>query len=190
MPEGVREGILKGIYRLKRSEISADKGKVNLFGSGPLMNETLKAQKLLQEKFGIAADVWSVTSYKELRRDGIEADRWNLLNPGERPRVPYIQKALEGEEGTVFVASSDYVKALPDSIARWIPGTLNSLGTDGFGRSDSRSTLRDFFEVDHRYIVLAALNGLARQNKIGFDTVQKAIAEFGVNPEKKNPVTS
>ncbi len=190
MPDGAREGILKGMYRLRPSDIPAQNGKVNLLGSGPLINEVLKAQKLLAEKYGVASDVWSVTSYKELRRDGLDAERWNLLNPGANPRMPYVQQILQSEQSTVFVASSDFIKAIPDSIARWVPGPLHSLGTDGFGRSDSRSALRDFFEVDARYITLAALNGLARQGRIGIDLVQSAEKNLGVQSDKKNPVIS
>lgn len=190
MPEGAGEGILKGMYRLKSSEIPPQNRKVNLFGSGPLMNEVLKAQKLLAEKYGVASDVWSVTSYKQLRRDGLDTERWNLFNPGTEPRFPYIQQALKGEEGAVFVASSDFIKAIPDSIAKWVPGTMYTLGTDGYGRSDSRGALRDFFEVDARYITLAALNGLARQGKIGTDVVQNAEKDLGIQPDKKNPITS
>ncbi len=190
MPEGAREGILKGIYRLKPSEIPAQNGKVNLFGSGPLINEVLKAQKLLAEKYSVASDVWSVTSYKELRRDGLNTERWNLLNPGATPKVPYVQQALKDEQGSVFVASSDFIKAIPDSIARWVPGPMYTLGTDGYGRSDSRGALRDFFEVDARYITLAALSGLARQGKIAIDVVQNAEKDLRIQPDKKNPITS
>ncbi|MCI0446413.1 pyruvate dehydrogenase (acetyl-transferring), homodimeric type [bacterium] len=190
MPEGAREGILKGIYRLKPSEIPAQNGKVNLFGSGPLINEVLKAQKLLAEKYGVASDVWSVTSYKELRRDGLNTERWNLLNPGATPKVPYVQQALKDEQGSIFVASSDFIKAIPDSIARWVPGPMYTLGTDGYGRSDSRGALRDFFEVDARYITLAALSGLARQGKIAIDVVQNAEKDLRIQPDKKNPITS
>jgi pyruvate dehydrogenase E1 component len=190
MPEGAREGILKGMYKLRPSDIPAQNGKVNLFGSGPLINEVLKAQKLLAEKYGVASDVWSVTSYKELRRDGLDTERWNLLNPGNEPKVPYVQQALKGEEGTVFVASSDFIKAIADSIAKWVPGPMYTLGTDGYGRSDSRTSLRDFFEVDARYITLAALSGLARQGKIGIDVVQNAEKDLGIQPDKKNPITS
>ncbi|HSE43353.1 MAG TPA: pyruvate dehydrogenase (acetyl-transferring), homodimeric type [Acidobacteriota bacterium] len=190
MPEGAREGILKGMYLLKPSEIPADKGKVNLMGSGPLMNEVLKAQKLLAEKYGIAANVYSITSYKELRREGLDVDRWNLLNPGETPRVSYLQNLLKDEQGNVFVASSDYMKALPDSISKWIPGPLYSLGTDGYGRSESRNNLRDFFEVDARYITIAALEGLAAQNKISRDQISYAIKDLGIDPAKKNPMVS
>ena len=129
MPEGAREGILKGMYLLKPSEVSAEKAKVNLLGSGPMINDVLKAQKILAEKYGIAADVYSVTSYKELRREGLDVERWNMLNPGESPKISYLQNLLKNEQGNVFVASSDYMKALPDSVSKWIPGPLYSLGT-------------------------------------------------------------
>ena len=189
MPEGAREGILKGMYRYAASKLDASSAVVHLLGSGPLMNEVLKAQKMLEEKYNVPADVWSVTSYKELRRDGLEADRWNLLHPEEPPRVPYVTQILSKEQG-VFVASSDYVKALPDSIARWIPGPLTSLGTDGFGRSDSRSRLRDHFEVDSRYVVLAALSSLAKQQRISPGIPKRAAQELGIKPGKKNPMVS
>jgi pyruvate dehydrogenase E1 component len=190
MPEDAREGILKGMYLLKRSEIGTEKGKVNLMGSGPIINDVLKAQKLLAEKFGIAADVYSVTSYKELRRDALDVERWNMLNPGEAARSSYMQNLLKAEQGNVFVASSDYMKALPDSISKWVPGPLYSLGTDGYGRSESRNVLRDFFEVDSRYITIAALEGLSAQNKIGKDQVVNAVKELGIDPSKKNPMVS
>jgi pyruvate dehydrogenase E1 component len=190
MPEGAREGILKGMYLLKGSEIGVEKGKVNLLGSGPLINEVLKAQKLLAEKFGIAADVYSVTSYKELRRDALDVERWNMLNPAGAPRTSYLQNLLKGEQGNVFVASSDYMKALPDSVSKWVPGPLYSLGTDGYGRSESRNVLRDFFEVDSRYITIAALQGLATQNKFAKDQIVNAVKELGIDPAKKNPMVS
>ena len=154
------------------------------------MNEVLKAQKtLLQEKYDVAADVWSVTSYKELRRDGLEAERWNLLHPDESLACLTSRNCYASTKTASFVASSDYMKALPDSISRWVPGELISLGTDGFGRSDSRKGLRDFFEVDARYITLAALEGLARQGRIDRECAEAAIKELGINPKKKNPMT-
>lgn len=189
MPEGAREGILKGMYRFNTSELQNPAARAQLFGSGTLMNEVLKAQRMLQE-YHVAADVWSVTSYKQLRRDGLETERWNLLNPQEQPRASYLTQLLAGHKDSIFVASSDYMKALPDSIARWVPGELISLGTDGFGRSDSRKGLRDHFEVDARYITLAALEGLARQAKIDPEAPKRAIKELGINPNKKNPMTS
>ena len=124
------------------------------------MYEVLKAQQILEEKYGVAADVWSVTSYKQLYRDGNDCDRWNMLHPGEKPRVPFVTQALKDAPG-VLVAASDYMKVLPESIAQWLPRPLVALGTDGFGRSESRAALRDFFEVDAKHIVLATLTALA-----------------------------
>ncbi len=186
MPDGVEEGILKGIYKFKPSDIE-NKTKAHLFGSGAILNEAIKAQELLRDKYGIASDVWSVTSYKELYRDAVMTERENMLR-GEN-KLPFISKALKGECG-VFVAASDYVKALPASIAKWIPGRLITLGTDGFGRSESRSALRDFFEVDHRFIALGALHGLAQEGLIKTDIVKKAISELKIDPEKPNPHTA
>jgi len=189
MPDGVKEGILKGMYKFKASENKNTKLHAHLFGSGAILNETLKAQKLLGEKYDVAADVWSVTSYKELYRDGHEAERWNMLHPSEIPRVPYITQCLQDAPG-VFIAASDFSKALPDSIYRWFPKPLVSLGTDGFGRSDSRRALRDFFEVDARFITLAALTALAREKEIKTDVVQHAIKDLEINPGKANPMIS
>jgi pyruvate dehydrogenase E1 component len=189
MPEEAKQGILKGMYKFKKSDLKNAKIHAQLLGSGPIMNDVLKAQSMLQEKYGVAANVWSVTSYKELRRDGLETERWNMLHPGEAPRVPYVTKCFQDEKG-VFVAASDYVKMLPDSISRWVPGTLVSLGTDGFGRSESRPELRNFFEVDARYITLAVLNALARKKEISVDVVRQAMKEMEINPEKPNPVQS
>ena len=129
-----------------------------MFGSGAILPEVIKAQEILESKYDVGADVWSVTSYTELYRDGHACERWNMLHPGETPRVPYVAQCLKDAPG-VFVAASDYVKALPDSIDRWLPRPLTALGTDGFGRSESRASLRDFFEVDYRYVVVATLGG-------------------------------
>ena len=189
MPEGAKEGILKGMYRFKTSELKNAKLCAQLLGSGSILNEALKAQAMLGEKYGVAADVWSVTSYKELYRDAHAAERWNALHPGEAEKVPYV-KSLLAEAPGVLVAASDYVKALPDSLARWMPRPLVSLGTDGFGRSDGRSGLRDFFEVDARYITLNTLSALAREGKIKADVVRKAIKDMGIDPEKPEPVAS
>jgi pyruvate dehydrogenase E1 component len=149
----------------------------------------LKAQKILEEKYGVCADVWSVTSYKELYRDANDCERWNLLHPGQPPRVPFVAQTLKDARGP-FVAASDYMKVLPESIARWVPGHMVSLGTDGFGRSENRAALRDFFEVDAKHIVLATLNALARENQVKFETVQQAVKDLGINPEKPNPAIS
>jgi pyruvate dehydrogenase E1 component len=189
MPSGVREGILKGMYRFRTSEKKNAKLHAQLFGSGAIMREVMQAQKLLEEKYDIAADVWSITSYKELYRDGHEAERWNRLHPMEPPRIPYVTACLSQVPG-VLVAASDYVKALPDSISRWFPRPLISLGTDGFGRSDTRKALRDFFEVDARFVTLATLAALAQAKQIGSEIVQKAMIDLEIDPGKSNPVTS
>lgn len=188
MPEGedVKEGILRGMYKFRPSQKSKAELHANLFGSGAIMNEVLKAQQMLEERYDIAADVWSITSYNELRRDALDVDRWNMLHPDEEPKVPYLKQCV-GDTPSVFVAASDYVKALPDGLARWLPGPLISLGTDGFGRSDSREALRDFFEVDARYVTLGALTLLAREGEISFDDVEEAMSDLEIDPEKANP---
>jgi pyruvate dehydrogenase E1 component len=194
MPNGATEGILRGLYKLRPATIrGGDKGapktKVHLLGSGPILRQSLRAQEMLAERYGIAADVWSATSYKELRRDALEAERWNMLHPTAEPRQSYLERVLAKEPG-VFVAASDYLKSVPDMIARWVPGGLYSLGTDGFGRSDSRPALRRFFEVDAECITVAALYQLARRGEIKRARVQTAIEELGVNPEKVDPMRS
>ena len=188
MPDGdaVREGILKGLYRFKTSNKKDTKLHAQLFGSGTIMFEVLKAQQILEERYGVAADVWSVTSYKELYRNAMECERWNMLHPGESPRVPFVTESLKGSPG-VFVAASDYMKVLPESISRWVPGRMVSLGTDGFGRSENRASLRDFFEVDAKHIVIATLNALAREKQVSNDVVKQALKDLGINPEKANP---
>ena len=191
MPEGneVREGILKGIYRFRASTKKDAKLRAQLFGSGTIMYEVLKAQQILEEKYGVAADVWSVTSYKQLYRDGNDCDRWNMLHPGAAPRVPFVSQALKDAPG-VLVAASDYMKVLPESIAQWLPRPLVALGTDGFGRSESRVALRDFFEVDAKHIVLATLTALAREKQVKPDLLQQAVKDLGINPEKANPANT
>jgi pyruvate dehydrogenase E1 component len=191
MPEGkdVREGILKGLYRFRTSTKKDAKLRAQLFGSGTIMYEVLKAQQILEEKYGVAADVWSVTSYKQLYRDGNDCDRWNMLHPGATARVPFVSQALKDSQG-VLVAASDYMKVLPESIAQWLPRPLVALGTDGFGRSESRTALRDFFEVDAKHIVLATLTALAREKQVKLDVLHKAVKELGINPEKANPANT
>lgn len=189
MPDGVKEGILKGIYKFKKSEKENSKLKANLLGSGAILNEAIKAAEILEENYNVAADVWSVTSYKELRRDALNVERWNMLHPNEAPKIPYVTSSFIENDG-VIVAASDYVKALPDSIAKWLPKNIVSLGTDGFGRSEGRSALREFFEVDAKSIALATLFALAKDGKIKMTTVQKAIKELDINPEKANPMIS
>jgi pyruvate dehydrogenase E1 component len=187
--ESVRKGILKGMYRFKASAKKDAKLRAQLFGSGTILYEVLKAQQILEEKYGVAADVWSVTSYKELYRDGNDCERWNRLHPSEAERVPYVSECLKDAPG-VLVAASDYMKVLPESISQWMPRPLVALGTDGFGRSENRASLRDFFEVDAKHIVLATLHALVREKQIGLNVVQQAIKDLGINPEKLNPAIS
>ena len=186
MPEGVSEGILRGVYKFRRSGLSSAL-KAQLFGSGPILREALRAQEVLGERYGVSADVWSATSYKQLRSDALNVRRWNMLHPGEEPRRSYIEQTLENEEG-VFVAVTDYMRLVPDQIAPWVPGGLTTLGTDGFGRSDTRPALRRFFEIDAEFIVIATLYALAEQGQIKMAVVERAIKELNVNPEKIHPV--
>jgi pyruvate dehydrogenase E1 component len=189
MPEGAREGILKGLYRFRPADGKRSKLRAQLFGSGAILPQVVKAQELLADKYGVAADVWSVPSYNELYRDGNACERWNLLHPGAPPRVPYVTECLADAPG-VFVAASDYVKALPRSIDKWVPRPLTALGTDGFGRSEGRAALRDFFEVDARFVTLATLHALAREKQIDVKIVEQAIKDLDIDPEKANPATS
>ena len=177
------------MYKFSASDKKNSKLRAQLFGSGTILNEVIKAAHILEDDYRVATDVWSVTSYKELRRDALETERWNLLNPTKKQKLNYIQKTLEKQDG-VFVAASDYVKALPDSIAKWFPGYLYSLGTDGFGRSESRTALRDFFEVDAKHIVFATLTALYKEGKIQDKVLDKAEKELGINPDKRNPLNS
>ena len=187
MPEGCKEGIIKGLYKFQASQKKDTKLKANLFGSGSIMHQVIGAQKILEEKYNVAASIWSVTSYNELRREALHVERDNILNPTKPAKTPYVTQCLKNEEG-VFVAASDYVKALPDGISKWVPGELVSLGTDGFGRSESRKALRDFFEVDTRHIVFATLGALYRQKKIGQDVITQAAKDLQIDPAKRNPL--
>jgi pyruvate dehydrogenase E1 component len=187
MPEGAAEGILKGMYRLRGAAVPAKGTKVHLLGSGAILRESMRAQEILAERYGIAADVWSVTSYKELRREALAVERWNRLHPAAAPRQSYVERLLGSEKG-VFIAATDYMKSLPEMITRWVPGGLTPLGTDGFGRSENRASLRRFFEVDAEFITLAALDRLARRGDIKPALVAKAIGDLGIDPEKADPV--
>jgi pyruvate dehydrogenase E1 component len=189
MPAGehIREGILKGLYKYKPA--ANGPAAAQLFGSGPMLNEALKAQQILAERYQVATDVWSVTSYNELRRNALETERWNRLHPAETRRTPYIVTALEGANGPV-IASSDYMKIIPDQLAQWLPGRLHSLGTDGFGRSENREHLRRFFEISAEAIVQATLSALAREGKIDAHKAAAAVAEMGFDPERKDPAKS
>jgi pyruvate dehydrogenase E1 component len=157
-------------------------------GSGTILREVIGAAELLSEDFDISSDVWSVTSFNELRRDGLEVERWNQLHPADKPRTCYVEECLNGREGP-FVAATDYMKVVPDQIQRWVPGTFVSLGTDGYGRSDARKALREHFEVDRRYIVVTALKALADEGTIDQKTVAMAIKKYGIDPDRPDPVT-
>lgn len=187
MPEGVEEGILKGMYRFKAAEDNAQP-RVQLMGSGSILREVLGAADLLRDDFAVACDVWSVTSLTELRREGHAVERWNLLHPQSEPRSSYVEQCLEGQAGPVVVAT-DYMKIFADQIRPFVPGRrFVALGTDGFGQSDTRETLRAFFEVDRYFIALAALKALADDGLISRARVAEAISRYGINVDKANPV--
>jgi pyruvate dehydrogenase E1 component len=191
MPEGVEEGIRKGLYRLRAA--AEPKGKksaprVRLLGSGAILREVVAAADLLLDDFGVEAEVWSAPSFTELRRDGVTTDRWNRLHPTEPPKSSYVESCL-GLDAGVVVASTDYVRAYPDLIRPWVRGRYITLGTDGYGRSDSRAALRRFFEVDRQHVVVAALDGLAREGKIDSKVVAEAIAKYGLAADAPAPWT-
>jgi pyruvate dehydrogenase E1 component len=185
-PEGVTdEMILSGIYRYRPAP-EVDGPRVQLFGSGSILRMALQAQEMLAEKYGVAADVWSVTSYSQLRNEALAVERWNRLHPAHEPRVPHVTQTLEGVEGPV-IAVSDWMKSVPDMVARWVPEPFVPLGTDGFGRSDTREALRSHFEIDAKSIVVAALSTLSRQGKIKPEKVKQAMKDLGIDPEKPEP---
>jgi len=188
MPEGAEEGILKGMYLLRPAATDSDPGlRVQLMGSGAILREVEAAATLLQQDFGIASDVWSATSLTELRRDGLAAERWNLLHPAAEPRVPYVQQRLAAHAGPLVVAT-DYMKIVADQIRPFVDGRrFTALGTDGFGRSDTRESLRTFFEVDRHFIVLAALKALADDGRIARSQLQVAIEQYGIHVDKVDP---
>lgn len=189
MPAGAEEGIRRGIYKLRTSTFAKDKPRVQLIGSGTILREVLLAATKLEEEFGIAADVWSATSFGELRKDGIACDRWNMLHPTETPRVPYVTEQLQWEDGP-FIAATDFTRSYPDLVRNWIPGRFTVLGTDGFGRSDTRVALRDFFEVDARYIALAALTSLVEEGEFPREELAAAISRLGIEADKPSPIAS
>ncbi len=189
MPRGVEEGIRRGLYRFKSKAVDGEKARVQLFGSGPILREVLRAQEILAERFQIASDVWSVPSYKELRRDALEAERWNRLHPSETPQSCHLWKSLEGVDGP-FIASTDYLRLVPEQIARWVPGRFVPLGTDGFGRSESREALRRFFEMDGECIALASLEALVDEGRLERSILAQAVRELGIDPDKRDPMTT
>ncbi|MBX2824474.1 MAG: pyruvate dehydrogenase (acetyl-transferring), homodimeric type [Gammaproteobacteria bacterium] len=187
MPEGVEEGIIKGMYKLSSTE-SSGRTKVRLLGSGTILREVMEGAELLKQDWDIDADIWSITSYNELARDGLATERWNMMNPNETPRVPYITQQL-GDSDEPVISSTDYMKVYADQVRQYVPATFITLGTDGFGRSDTREKLRSFFEVDRYYVVVAALHGLAESNKIPSAKVAEALKKYGIDSHKPDPTT-
>ncbi len=188
MPEGVKDGILKGMYRFKAGSDNEKPLVANLLGSGTILNEVIRAAEILEEKYGVSSNVYSVTSYKELRQDALEAERYNMLHPDKKEKVPYVSTQIENTG--VIVAASDYMKAIPDSISKWLPNRLYALGTDGFGRSEGRAELRDFFEVDTKHIVFSTLYALFKEGKFKAADLKKAMKDLDINPGKLNPMIS
>ena len=186
MPAGVTHGILSGMYLLRGG--GAGELRVTLFGSGTILREVLAAAEMLEKDYAVAADVYSVTSFNELRRDALAIERWNLLHPNEEPRQSYVRQLLAGVKGPC-IAATDYMKTVADQIRQWVPGRYAVLGTDGFGRSDSRAELRRFFEVDRNYVVIAALKALADEGRLEMKKVSQAMQGFGIDPEKPNPLS-
>jgi pyruvate dehydrogenase E1 component len=191
MPEGAEEGILRGMYPLREAPKRSRKPVIQLLGSGTILREVIAAADLLEEDFGVLADVWSVTSFSELRRDGLDVERWNMLHPGSKPRVAYVTERLSGRRGPV-IASTDYLRAVPDQIRQWVgqAGTsYRTLGTDGYGRSDFRTALRRFFEVDRHYVAVAALTELADAGAVDGKVVAKAIKKYEIDADTPPPTT-
>ncbi|MBT3014786.1 MAG: pyruvate dehydrogenase (acetyl-transferring), homodimeric type [Candidatus Thiodiazotropha sp. (ex Clathrolucina costata)] len=184
MPEGVEEGIVRGLYLLDTG--GKHKHRVQLLGSGTILREVIAAAELLEKEFNVSADVWSVTSFNELRRDGLDAERWNTLHPQEEPKLSYVTEKLSGQKGPV-VAATDYIRSYADQIRPFITTSYSVLGTDGFGRSDMRSQLRKFFEVNRYYILIAALKALVDEGEIKSEQVSRAIKKYKIDPEKPNP---
>jgi pyruvate dehydrogenase E1 component len=185
MPEGVEEGILKGMYLLRGG--NAERAfRVQLMGSGTILREVLAAAQLLDEDFGVAADVWSVPSFTLLKREGMEAQRWNMLHPEQEPRVSYVEQCLGDSEGPV-IAATDYMRGFADQIRPFVNRRYLVLGTNGYGRSDTRGKLRQFFEVDRRHVAVAALKALADEGVLPAATVAEAIGKYEIDPEKPAP---
>jgi len=189
MPEGVEKGILKGMYLLREGKSKKNAPKVQLLGSGTILREVIAGADLLEKDFGIAADIWSVTSFNELRRDGLDVQRWNMLHPEAAPRVSHVETCLKDREGPV-IASTDYMKMFADQVRSFLPTHhFHALGADGFGRSDTREKLRQFFEVDRNYVAVAAMKALADMELVPRKKVTEAIKKYRIDPEKPNPTT-
>jgi pyruvate dehydrogenase E1 component len=189
LPEGAEEGILRGAYRLREVKADGPSLSVRLLGSGSILREVEAAAEMLAAEHGVSSEVWSVTSFTELRREGLDIERWNMLHPESDPKVPYITRALSSGKGPV-IASTDYIKAIPDGIRPYVPARYKALGTDGFGRSDYRRRLRSFFEVDRYHVAVASLKALADDQLLPSRRVTEAIAKYGIDPEGPNPARS
>jgi pyruvate dehydrogenase E1 component len=190
MPKGAEQGILKGMYLFSEGSEKGEKNpnpRIQLLGSGTILREVIAAADILIEEYGIISDIWSVTSFNELRREALEASRWNMLHPAEQPKQSYVRSCLEKREGPV-VAATDYMKIFADQIREFVPGKYKVLGTDGFGRSDTREKLRQFFEVDRYYVTVASLKALAEDGKISSEKVVEAINKYNIDPDKPNPI--
>ena len=186
MPEGAEEGILKGMYKLKTVEGDNKTLTTRLLGSGAILREVEAAAELLAKDFGVTSEIWSVTSFTELRRDGLDAERWNMLHPEATPRLSYVEQCLGKGQGPV-IAATDYMKAIGDGIRPYVPAHYKVLGTDGFGRSDYRRKLRSFFEVDRYHVAVAALKALADDQRLPAKRVSEAIAKYQIDPERPSP---
>ncbi|MBT8120401.1 MAG: pyruvate dehydrogenase (acetyl-transferring), homodimeric type [Gammaproteobacteria bacterium] len=189
IPKGAEAGIIKGMYRFSQDKARKGENKVQLFGSGTILREVIEAAELLKKDWKVSADVWSITSYNELAREAVDCERWNMLNPSKKPRVPYITKQLEKCEGPV-IASSDYIRTVSNQVRQYVPATYTVLGTDGFGRSDTRKNLRRHFEVNSHYVTVAALKTLADEGAIPVSRVNDAIKKYGIDTKKPNPLTA
>lgn len=191
MPKGAEAGILKGLYNFSKSTAKGKDAKdmqVQLMGSGVILREVIAAAELLEKDWGVSADVWSATSFTELRREGLDCERWNMLNPEKPQRLNYVAACLKDAAGPV-IASTDYMKSFAEQIQRFVPNKFVALGTDGFGRSDSREALRDFFEVNRYYVVIAALKALSDEGKLPAAKVAEAVKKYNLDSNKPNPVT-
>jgi pyruvate dehydrogenase E1 component len=186
MPEGAEEGILRGMYLLRKVEAEKPGLRVRLLGSGAILREVEAAADLLAKDYGVSSEIWSVTSFTQLRRDGLEVERWNLLHPEETPKKSYVEQCLAKGSGPV-IASTDYIKLIADGIRPFVPARYKTLGTDGFGRSDYRRRLRAFFEVDRRHVALAALKSLADDQLLPSRTVGEALKRYEIDPERASP---
>ncbi|MBL7825716.1 MAG: pyruvate dehydrogenase (acetyl-transferring), homodimeric type, partial [Saprospiraceae bacterium] len=189
MPAGVEDGIKRGIYRYQTSKKKSSQtgAKAHLLGSGVILRQVLAAAEILESE-GVSTDVWSVTSWTELYRDCVATDRWNMLHPGETEKTPYLQQALKDQEG-VFVAASDWVKLTQGQLAPWMPAEYTALGTDGFGLSESRESLRDYFEISPKYIAFAAVRLLHKQGKVSDKAIKDFMKKYGVDSDKIDPMT-